>query len=85
MESRDNSVYIAMGNQLEGRGSIPGRRSIFLFDIESRAALELIQPPIQWVSKAHFPGVKRPIREAENSPPSTAEVNNALMARCLIN
>jgi hypothetical protein len=34
-------------------------------------ALGPIQPPIQWVL-----GVKRPGREADHSPPSSAEVKN---------
>jgi len=37
----------------------------------------LTQPPIQWVTGALSPGVKRPDREADHSPPSTAEVKNA--------
>jgi hypothetical protein len=36
-----------------------------------RPALGPTQPPIQWV-----PGVKRPGREADHSPPSSAEVKN---------
>jgi hypothetical protein len=43
----------------------------------SRKALGLIQPPIQWVPGALSLGVNRPGREANNSPPSSAEVNNA--------
>jgi hypothetical protein len=37
----------------------------------SRPALGPIQPPIKWV-----PVIKRPEREADHSPPSTAEVKN---------
>jgi hypothetical protein len=37
----------------------------------SRTALGPIQPPIQWVR-----GVKRTEREADHSPPSSAEVKN---------
>jgi hypothetical protein len=32
------------------------------------------QPPIQCVSGALYPGVKRPGREADHSPPTSAEV-----------
>jgi hypothetical protein len=32
------------------------------------------QPPIQWVPGSHSPGVKRPEREANHSPPTSAEV-----------
>jgi hypothetical protein len=34
----------------------------------------LTQPPIQWVPGAPSLGVKRPVREANHSPPSSAEV-----------
>jgi hypothetical protein len=34
------------------------------------------QPPLQWVPEALFLGVKRPWREADHSPPSSAEVKN---------
>jgi len=36
-----------------------------------------MQPPIQWVPWALTPGVKRLESEADNSPPSSAEINNA--------
>jgi hypothetical protein len=34
------------------------------------------QPPITWVSGTLTPEVKRPGREADHSPPSSAEVHN---------
>jgi hypothetical protein len=40
----------------------------------STSALGPIQPPIQWVLGALFPGVKRPGREADLSPPFSAKV-----------
>jgi hypothetical protein len=43
----------------------------------SSPALGPTQPPIQLVSGALSLEVKRPGREAEHSPPSNAEVNNA--------
>jgi hypothetical protein len=49
---------------------------IFLFITISRMALGPTQPPIQWVSGALSLGVKRPGREADHSPPSSAEVKN---------
>jgi hypothetical protein len=49
----------------------------FLFATASRPALGLTQPPIQWVRGALFLGVKQPGREADRSPPPSAEVNNA--------
>jgi hypothetical protein len=42
----------------------------------SGQALESTQPPIQWVTGALSLGIKRPGREAEHSPPSSAKVNN---------
>jgi hypothetical protein len=52
------------------------------------------QPPIQWVLGALSPGVKRQWREADHSPPASAEVKKiwiytstplyAFMAKCLI-
>jgi hypothetical protein len=35
------------------------------------------QTPIQWVLGALSPGVKRPEREADHSPPASAEDKNA--------
>jgi hypothetical protein len=50
---------------------------IFLFTTASRTALGPTQPPIQWEPGALFMAVKRPGREADHSPPSSAEVKNA--------
>jgi hypothetical protein len=50
---------------------------IFPFTTVSRTALGHSQPPIQWVPGALSLGVKRPGREADNSPPSSVEVKNA--------
>jgi hypothetical protein len=49
-------------------------RWMFLFTTASRPALGPTQPPIQWVPGALSLGVKRPGREADHSPPSSAEV-----------
>jgi hypothetical protein len=38
---------------------------------------EPTQPPIQWVLGALLLGLKRPSREADHSPPSSAEMKNA--------
>jgi hypothetical protein len=46
---------------------------IFLFTTASRTALGPTQHPIQWVPGAVSLGVKRPGREADHSPPSSAE------------
>jgi hypothetical protein len=40
-------------------------------------ALGPTHPPIQWISWALSLEVKRPRREADDSPPSSAEVSNA--------
>jgi hypothetical protein len=46
---------------------------IFIFTTASRTALGPTQPPIRWVPEALSLGVKRPGREADHSPPSSAE------------
>jgi hypothetical protein len=48
--------------------------AIFLWTTASRTALGPTQPPIQWVPGALSLGVKRPVCEADHSPPSSAEV-----------
>jgi hypothetical protein len=50
---------------------------IFLFTTVFRTALGPTQPPIQRVSGALSLGLKRLGREADHSPPSSAEVKNA--------
>jgi hypothetical protein len=67
----------------------------FLFTTASRTALGPTQPPIQWVPGALSVGVKRPEREADHSPPSSAESRMrgdtppfpkyVFMAWCLVN
>jgi hypothetical protein len=51
---------------------------IFLFTIASRTALGPTQPPIQLVLGALSLGVKRKGREADHSPPSSAEVKECV-------
>jgi hypothetical protein len=46
----------------------------FFFSMSSRSALVSTQPPIQWVPGTISPGVKWPWREADHSPPTSAEV-----------
>jgi hypothetical protein len=67
---------------------------ILLFTTTSRMALGPTQPPIQWVPGALSLGIKQPGHEANHSPPSSAEVENAwshtstpqyvFMAWCLV-
>jgi hypothetical protein len=42
----------------------------------SRPVLGPTQPPIQWVFRAPSPGIKQQKREADHSPPTSAEVKN---------
>jgi hypothetical protein len=62
---------------LDDRGSrvrLPVELGIFLFTTASRTALGPTQPPIQWIPGALSLGVKWPGREANYSPPSSANV-----------
>jgi hypothetical protein len=52
----------------------PGGPRDVLYSTASRPALEPTHPPIQWVPGDRSPRVKRPGREADVSPPSSAEV-----------
>jgi hypothetical protein len=64
------------------------------FTIASITALGTTQPPVQWVPGALSLGVKLQGREADQSPPSSAEIKNAwsyfsntqyvFMAWCLV-
>jgi hypothetical protein len=66
---------------MDDQDSIPGRGSngtlTSLFATASRPALGPTQTPIQCVRGALSPGIKRPVREADYSPPTSAEVKNA--------
>jgi hypothetical protein len=84
----DIQSFIGIDASMQLFYETPGRRpNIFSSDerfevlttisTASRLALGPTQPPIQWVP-GDFPiGIKRPGREANHSPPSTAEVKNA--------
>jgi hypothetical protein len=65
-----------MGYGLDDRGfeSRQGLEIFLFYIIVSRAALE---PPIQWVPVALSLRIKRLGREADHSPPSSAEVKNS--------
>jgi hypothetical protein len=51
---------------------------IFLFTTPTRPALGPIQPCIQWITWTLSLGVNLPGREADHSPPSSAEVKESL-------
>jgi hypothetical protein len=70
LRSRDSSVDMATGYRLDGRG-VPVRVPVGsrFFCTSFRPILGPIQPPIQWV-----PVALSPRREADHSPPSSAEV-----------
>jgi hypothetical protein len=51
---------------------------MFLLTTTSRTALGPTQPPVQWVPGALSLGVKRPGRETDQSPPSSAEVKGCV-------
>jgi hypothetical protein len=70
------SVRLVPGWTAEVRSSSPGNGKLFHLFTSSRAPLEPTQPPIQWVAGARSPGVKRPGRETDHSPPSRAKIKN---------
>jgi hypothetical protein len=49
---------------------------VILYFTVSRLSLRPTQSPVQWVSGAYSPAVKRSDREAEHSLLSSAEINN---------
>jgi hypothetical protein len=59
------------------RSSSPSRVKSFLFSTSSIQALGPTQPPTQWVPGALSPGVKRPGREFDHSPPTSAKVKKS--------
>jgi hypothetical protein len=78
VEEEKYSDWLRAGRS-DDRGSIPGGGlGIFLFDTMSRPALGLTQSPIQWVPGALSLEVKRPGREADHSPPYSAEVKECV-------
>jgi hypothetical protein len=75
--SQDSIVGIVTGYRLDDRGvgvRVPVGSRIFSSSTSSRLALGSTQPPIQWVTGAVSPGIKRPGSEADCSPPVSAEV-----------
>jgi hypothetical protein len=81
-KSRDSSVGIALGYELDNRGSrvrFPGGRlGIFLFTTASRTVLGPTQPLTQWAPGALSLGVKLLGSEADHTPPSNVEVKECV-------
>jgi hypothetical protein len=77
--STPNLVRSTVAVSMIGRSGFDSRRwlGILLFDTASRQAMEPTQPPIQRVPGVLSLGVKRPGRETDHSPTSSAEVKNA--------
>lgn len=73
MKSRGNSKTMGRTTGVP----FPVRPWFFSLDATSRPTLGLPQPPIQWVPGTLYPGVNRPVLEADRSPPSNSEVKNA--------
>jgi hypothetical protein len=74
--SRLSSGSIVPDYGLGDRGSIPGRgKGFFSLTSVSRPALGPTQPPVQWGGPLPV-GKARPGRNADHSPPSSAEVVN---------
>jgi hypothetical protein len=59
-----------------GRRLSPGKGKNFLFSTSFRPVLGPTQPHIQWVPGVLLQRVKRQEREADHSPPTSAEVKN---------
>jgi hypothetical protein len=55
---------------------LPAGAGIFLFCSASRSALGPTQSPIQRITGPVSPGETHPEREADHSPPSSAEIKN---------
>jgi hypothetical protein len=75
--SRESSVGIALGYGLDDRGSrvrFPaGAGNFFLHHrVQNGSGVHPASYPVG--TRGSFPGVKRPGREADHSPPSSAEV-----------
>jgi hypothetical protein len=75
------SVSIATGYGLDNwmiGVRFPVGAGNFFFNTMSSLALGPTQPPIHWIPGALSLGVKRPGREADHSPPSSAKVKECM-------
>jgi hypothetical protein len=75
MAGWDSSVGVAEAYGLGARVLFSAMQD-FLYFVASISALGSNHAAIQWVPRAISRGVKNPGREADHSPPSSAEVNN---------
>jgi hypothetical protein len=72
-----NSISIATRLWVGQPGFDPGEaEDIHISSTMSRPALGFVEPSIPWVPGELQPGVKRQGRDADHSPPSSAEVKN---------
>jgi hypothetical protein len=73
--SWDSTVGIVTGYRLdEGGVRVQVLVGSIILSTSSRPILGPTQPPIQWALGALLPDVKQPGREADHSPPTSAEV-----------
>jgi hypothetical protein len=79
------AIIIATGHGLGGRGSFPGRRvSVFILrNVQTDSGGHPGSYPID--RRAISCGIKRPGRETDHSPPSSAEVKNGATISPLLN
>jgi hypothetical protein len=85
MRSRDSAVGIATGYWLDDRKfgvRVLVGSGIFSSTPSPDWLLGPTQPPNLWVPGALSPGVKRPRRQADHSPPTSAEVKKTWIYTC---
>jgi hypothetical protein len=73
---RGSSVSVVTRIRAGRSGFDSSKGEIFFCATVSRTALGLTQPPIQWVSNALSPKLKRQGREADHSAPPSTVVKN---------
>jgi hypothetical protein len=81
IKSRDSSVGVALGYGFDDRGSrvrFPAEAGNFSLHhrVQNGSGAHPASYPMG--ARGSFPGVKRPGREADHSPPTSAEVKNVL-------
>ena len=69
-------MFRLAAGQPKNRGLIPSRDTSFLFYPESRPALKVNHPHIEIAPVATSPGLKRPGRETNYSPPFSIEIKS---------